>query len=263
MSYVDEGTGDPLLLVHGTPSWSFEWRHAVRTLASRRRCVAPDHLGFGLSDKPEHADYRPADHAARLAGLVRQLDLRRITLVVHDFGGPIGLDLLRTEPERVARVVVVNTWAWPHGDNPKIRRLSNLVRSWVGRFLYRRLNASPRWLVPASFADRRRLTPAIHRHYLAPFPNAASRTAPWVLGGELAGSDPWYGQLWQARAALADRPLDILWGMSDPAFDTAYLGRWTETFAHARLTTFAGVGHFPQEEAPEAVAAAIGRAAGA
>jgi pimeloyl-ACP methyl ester carboxylesterase len=259
LSYVDEGTGAPVLFVHGTPSWSFEWRHAIAALSSRARCIAPDHLGFGLSDKPFTAPYRPEDHARRLVALVRHLDLRDITLVVHDFGGPIGLGLLAEVPDRIARVMVVNTWAWPHGTDPRIRRLSGFVRSWLGRLLYRRFNASPRWLVPASFADRRRLTPAIHRQYLAPFSDAASRTAPWVLGCELAGSDAWYAHVWAQRERIDERPLSIVWGADDPAFGADYLARWTETFPHASVTTLPGVGHFPQEEAPEALSAAIER----
>jgi len=259
MSFVDEGKGPPVLFVHGTPSWSFEWRHAIAALSDRARCIAPDHLGFGLSDKPLDRPCRPEDHTRRLAALVRHLDLRDITLVVHDFGGPIGLGLLCEEPDRIARVMVVNTWAWPHGSDPRVRRLSGLVRSWLGRTLYRRFNASPRWLLPASFADRRRLTPAIHRQYLAPFPDAASRIAPWVLGCELAGSDAFYARVWAARERLAALPLSIVWGLEDPAFGTSYLARWTETFPHAGVTELPRVGHFPQEEAPQAVVSALER----
>ena len=167
--------------------------------------------------------------------------------------------LLFEEPDRIARVMVVNTWAWPHGSDPRVRRLSGLVRSWFGRALYRRFNASPRWLLPASFADRGRLTPAIHRQYLAPFPDAASRIAPWVLGCELAGSDPFYARVWAARERLAALPLSIVWGLEDPAFGTSYLARWTETFPHASVTELPRVGHFPQEEAPQALTSALER----
>src|SRR5258708_1321299 len=93
MRYVDEGRGSPTVLVHGTPSWSFEWRGRVIGLRASHRVLAPDHLGFGLSDKPAGAPYRPEDHARRLLAWFDQLDLRDVTLVVHDFGGPIGLPL--------------------------------------------------------------------------------------------------------------------------------------------------------------------------
>ncbi len=259
--YVDEGRGRPILFVHGTPSWSFEWRYAIKALSDRHRCVAPDHLGFGLSDKPADADYHPEDHARRLRALVHALDLRDVTLVVHDFGGPIGLPLALEEPERVAGVVVMNTWMWPHGDDPKVRRLSRFVASPVGRFLYTRLNASPRWLVPLSFADRTKLGRDVHRHYVAPFATRRERVAPWVLGCELAGSDPYYARLWERRETLRSIPTTIVWGTRDPAFGDPYLTRWRETLPSARVVTLP-VGHFPQEEAPEEVTAAIAEAAG-
>src|SRR6185503_19447874 len=104
-----------------------------------------------------------------LLHLVRTLDLRDVTLVLHDFGGPIGLPILLEEPTRVRAVALLNTWCWPHGDDPKIRRLSRFVASPLGRWLYLGLNASPRWLVPASFAKRERLSREVHAHYVQPF----------------------------------------------------------------------------------------------
>lgn len=257
LHYLDEGRGRPLLFVHGTPSWSFEWRRQILALRGRYRCLAPDHLGFGLSDKPSGAGYRPEDHARRLLDWVRALDLRHLTLIVHDFGGPIGLPILLREPERVRSLVLINTWMWPHADNPRVRRASRLVASPLGRLLYLGLNASPRWLVPASFAQRSRLTKSIHRHYLAPFPTRRERHAPYVLGCELAGSDPFYAELWRARAALQRIPTTVIWGMRDPAFGPAYLARWRAELPDARVVMLDGVGHFPQEEAPEQVTAAL------
>lgn len=256
--YVDEGRGRPLVFVHGTPSWSFEWRHAIAGLRGVARCVALDHLGFGLSDKPADAGYRPADHARRLAAFVEELGLEDVLLVVHDFGVPIGIPLA-LEGGRVTGLVVLDGWMWPHGGRKDIARMSPLVRSWLGRLLYLRLNASPRWLLPYAFADRSRLTAEVHRHYLAPFPTPASRIAPWTLGCELAGSDDYYASLWARREALARLPSSIVWGMRDPAFGLDYLARWKETLPDAEVTELP-VGHFPQEEAPEDVTRAIGRA---
>lgn len=257
MHYLDEGTGSPVLLVHGTPSWSFEWRHVVQSLRGTHRCVAPDHLGFGLSDKRPGTPYRPEDHSARLLRLVDELDLRDVTLVVHDFGGPIGLRVALERRERVRKVVLTNTWMWPHGDQRRIRWMSRLVRSSLGRWMYLSLNASPRWIVPAAFGDRSRLDGGVHRHYLGPFPTPETRHAPWVLGCELAGSDPYYARLWGARQALADLPVSIVWGMKDPAFGAEYLARWRLVLPQASVTELPAAGHFPQEEDPDAVAAAI------
>lgn len=257
LTYVDEGAGRPILFVHGTPSWSFEWRHAIGALRAERRCVALDHLGFGLSDKPETAAYRPADHAARLLAFVRALDLRELTLVLHDFGGPIGLPVLLEEPERVRSLVVVNSWAWAHGDDPRIARLSRFVASPLGRFMYTWLNASPRWLVPASAANKAAFTPAVRRHYTGPFGNRRERLAPWVLGCELAGSDAFYEASWQRRSQLLNLPVHLIWGERDPAFGPDYLARWRAALPHARVTLLHDAGHFPQEEQPEAFCAAL------
>lgn len=253
LSYVDEGQGAPILFVHGTPSWSFEWRHAIAALHGTHRCIAPDHLGFGLSDKPPLAAYKPADHARRLLALVRALDLHDLTLVVHDFGGPIGLPVLLEEPERVRSLVVVNSWAWGHGGDPKVLRLSRLVSSPLGRLLYLWLNASPRWLLPASAGRRGVFTGAVHRHYLAPFSLRHERIAPWVLGCELAGSDAYYTSLETGLLRAAPIPTHIVWGERDPAFRRTQLERWRALLPHATVTRLPEVGHFPQEEDPRAI----------
>jgi haloalkane dehalogenase len=260
LRYIDEGEASPVVLVHGTPSWSFEWRAMVAALRATRRVLAPDHLGFGLSDKPAAAPYRPEDHARRLLAWFDHLDLREVTLVVHDFGGPIGLPLALQRSERIKAVVVLNSWLWPLGGDPRAARISRLVGSAFGSFLYRQLNGSPRWLLPSAFADKRTLRKAVHRQYLAPFASRAERDAPWVLGRELTGSDAFYAQLWAQRAALADKPLTLVWGERDPMFGAAELARWSEAFPHARVVRLANAGHFPQEEAPEEVTRVIAAA---
>ena len=261
LHYIDEGAGPVVLFVHGTPSWSFEWRAQVMELRERFRCIALDHLGFGLSDKPERAAYRPEDHARRLAQLVRALDLRDVTLVVHDFGGPIGVGAALADPSRYARLVVMNTWLWSMAERPSVRKISRFVRSFIGRFLYRVLNFSPRVLLPASFAVRRRLSRAVHRHYLAPFQRRKQRVAPWVLGCELAGSDAYYAALWRQRAAWP-KLAAILWGERDPLLDTSLLAQLEAAFPQVPVTRFADAGHFPQEEDPQAVTAALRGALG-
>jgi len=254
--YLDEGRGRPILIVHGTPSWSFEWRHVVRALSREYRVIVPDHLGFGLSDRPlDPAILRPADHARRLFELVASLDLRDVIVVAHDFGGPIAMPLVLDEPRRITGLVALNTWCWE--SDARTRRLSRFVRSPLGRLLYRGLNASPRWIVPMAFGDRGKLDRATHRQYLAPFGSWAERLAPWVLGVELAGSDAWYEAQWARRRELAGLPVALVWGMKDPAFGPAALARWLQAFPDADVTQLPACGHFPAEEAPDAVGKAI------
>lgn len=260
MHYLDEGPRDdphPIVIVHGTPTWSFEWRHVLRALTGRRRVIAPDHLGFGLSDKPADAAYEPAAHARRLASLIEALALPKVTLVVHDFGGPIGIGAFASHLDRVERVVYLNSWFWPVDDDARAVSVSRFVRGAIGRFLYLWLSFSVRVLLPSALGDRKRLTRAIHRQYFGPFLARAERRAPWVLGCELAGSSAFYATLWARRAELAAIPSAIVWGERDPAFGPAYLARLRETLPEARVRTLPTVGHFPAEEAPGEVVAAI------
>jgi haloalkane dehalogenase len=253
LSYVDVGKGgtETLLFVHGTPSWSFEFRAVIRALSASRRCVALDHLGFGLSDKPEAGAYRPEDHARRLQAFARELDLRNITLVVHDFGGPIGLPLALEQPERVSKIVVLNSFMWPNGGDPAVQKLDRIVRSFAGKLLYRWLNFSPRVLLPAALGDRKALSRATHQQYLEPFARRGARQSLYALACALVGSDAFYEGLWSRRSELASRVSDIVWGLKDPAFTHRHLARWTDAFPSARVTRLAKAGHFVAEEAPD------------
>jgi haloalkane dehalogenase len=257
MSYVDEGSGAPVVLVHGTPTWSFLWRDAIRALSVGHRVVAPDHLGFGLSDKPADADYTPAAHARRLQALIEHLGLEVVTLVVHDFGGPIGLHHALTRPQSVARVVLMNTWLWSNEGDRSVEGASRLFASPLGRLLYLRLNLSPRALLPSAFADRRRLGRDVHAHYLAPFADPSQRLAPWVLARELTASNAWYEELWARRGLLADKPALVLWGMKDRPMPPRHLERWRQALPHAQVVELPEAGHFVTEEAGPAVSESL------
>jgi haloalkane dehalogenase len=256
--YIDEGKGEPILFVHGTPTWSFDWRHLVRGLAPSHRCIAPDHLGFGLSERPRDFPYTPEAHAANLAAFVERLGLDRFTLVVHDYGGPIGLPLALEHPDRVTRLVLINTWMWSFADDRDMVRKGRLAGSAFGRFLYRRLNASLRLITPHAFGDRRKLTPALHRQYLAPFPDAWSRGAVlWPLARALLGASAYYDSLWQRRDRLAGKPALVVWGMRDPAFPPRMLELWRQALPQAEVVPIEEAGHWPHEEDPQAVVTAV------
>ena len=259
LHYVDEGTGDMVLLVHGTPTWSYEWRHVVAGLPDAHRVVSVDHLGFGLSDRPTGAGYAPEDHARRFRAFMAQLAAPdRFTLVVHDFGGPIALDWALDHVDRLARLVVVNSWMWSFDDDPSMRRGATMIRGAVGRWLYRRFNASQRLIMPSAYGDRRRLTPAIHQQYLRLFTDPDSRERVlFALATSLLGSSAFFDALWQRRDRLARVPVDLFWGMRDSAFRPAILERWQRALPHARTTRFESSGHWPHEEEPEAFVRAL------
>lgn len=257
MHYVDEGQGEPILFVHGTPAWSFLYRHLIADLARDHRCVAPDHIGFGISDKPAAWAYSVEAHARNLATLVERLGLRDITLVVHDLGGPIGLSFALARPDLVRRLVIGNTLLWPMQGEFAGPPVARLFGSPLGRYLYLRHNISPRALLPMIYADRSKLTPAIHRQYLAPFPRPADRHGMFAFARLIATGAGELGALWERRAAIADKPALLIWGMQDIAFPPKFLARWRELLPRAAVLELADSGHFVQEEAPAAVIAAI------
>lgn len=260
--YLDEGPSGggrgTLLFVHGTPTWSYEWRHLVRALSAEWRCVAPDHLGFGLSDRPRDFSYAPEDHARNLLAFVRALDLRDLTLVVHDFGGPIGLPVCLEEPNRVARVAIINTWMWSFEGDREMEKKAAVAGGALGRFLYRYANFSLRVLAPYAYGDRRKLTRAIHRQYLDRFPDAWSRGAVlWPLAKALSGSSAFYRGLWDRRDRLRKKPCLIVWGLKDRAFEPRLLERWKEALPEAQVSELPDSGHWPHEEEPEKVIEAL------
>jgi len=259
MHYVDEGSGEPIVFVHGTPTWSFEYRGLIRELRASRRCIAIDHLGFGLSERPAGFGYRPEDHARVFNEAIEKLGLERFTLVVHDFGGPIALPFAEAHPERIARLVVLNSFMWPL-ENPSFVRQAQIAGSALGRLMYRYLNFSLRVLMPSVYGDKRRLTRAVHTQYLAPFEARAAReTVLWALARALLGSHAHYAALWANRARLAAIPTLILWGTRDRAFTPEFLERWQHALPHAHIEQLDDAGHWPHEERPEIVLQALQR----
>jgi haloalkane dehalogenase len=254
VSYVDQGAGEPILFVHGTPTWSFEYRHVIRALSASHRCIAPDHLGFGLSQRPADFDYRPESHAQVLAQFVDRLGLDRFTLVVHDYGGPIGLPLALDRPDRVRRLVVLNSWMWSIAGDPRMARGARMLGGRLGRLLYRRANLSLRSLMPYAYGDRKKLTPAIHGQYLAAFPDADSRgRVLWPLARGLLASSDHFDSLWQRRQRLVEIPALILWGLRDRALGPDLLARWRTALPQARVAELPDAGHWPHEEQPDEV----------
>ncbi|WP_046246789.1 alpha/beta fold hydrolase [Hymenobacter terrenus] len=252
LHYIDEGQGEVLLFVHGTPSWSFDFRHQVKELARTHRCVALDHVGFGLSDKPAHYDYRPQQHARNLAALIQHLALRQLTLIVHDFGAPIGLAYALEHPANVRRLVVLNSWLWDVSADPAFIRARRVLTSPLLPWLYRWFNFSPRVLLPRSFGARP-LAAGLRRQYTAPFGHARERHGPVGFARALAHEQAWFGSLWQRVAVLCNTPVLFLWGMRDVFFGPAYLHKFAAAFRHAIVVELPTCGHFPQEEEAEAV----------
>lgn len=259
LHYLDVGEGVPVLLLHGNPTWSFLYRDVLGPLRGQCRAVVPDYPGFGFSDHPEGYGYTPREHAGWVGALVDHLGLDRFLLVGQDWGGPIGLAVAEERAERVAGMVLANTWCWPPFF--KARLFSLLVGGPLGRSLHRRRNAFVRWILPAGIARRERKTPAVLGAYRAPFPTPESRRGTWVFPREIRGSAGWLAGLEDRLDLLADRPVELVWAMADPMFGhESYLDRWRRHFPAARVDRVERASHYIQEDAPERVAGAVRRA---
>ena len=248
MHYVDEGTGSPVLLIHGTPVWSFLYRNVIRRLSASHRVIALDHIGFGLSDKPKDWTYTLSDHASNVSHLIDELDLTDITLVVHDIGGPIGLSTVLDHPERFRRVVITNTFLWRLTDTRFTRPLK-LLGGRIGKFLYTRLNLSARFMVPRLFG-KRKITKTAHAHYRNALP-AGRRLGPWTIAREMLGAGDWLENQWRRTTQLNDLPVLLVWGEKDPAFRAQELDKWRAKLPDAKVVKLPDVGHFIAEEVPE------------
>lgn len=258
LHYVDEGEGEPILFVHGTPTWSFLYREQIKKLSKTNRCIALDHIGFGLSDKPRAFKGTPKAHSQNLEGLVKHLDLKDITLVVHDFGGPIGLSFAIRNPERIKRIIVMNTWLWETKTNPDVAKVDRVLKSWLGRFMYLNLNFSPKVLLKQGFSDKSKLPKKVHQHYTNVFPAKNSRYGLLNIGLALANSSDWYQQQWEKLDILKDKPLLLLWGMKDQFIKPSFLEKWKSKLPHARTVEYE-CGHFLQEEMANEITGEISR----
>ncbi len=258
--YVDEGAGPPVLMVHGNPTWSFYWRALIQDLAPDHRCVAIDHLGCGLSDKPEPGPYRLADRVTHLVRLVEHLDLRALTLVVHDWGGAIGFGMAARVPDRVARVVVTNTGAFPFDRIPL--RIAACRVPGLGPLAVRGFNGFAAAAI--TMATERGLAPDVRAGLLAPYDSWAHRVAVQAFVDDIPMSSrhpSWPALLESERgvAAMAGRPALIAWGERDWCFTPAFRQEFERRLPGAEVERYADAGHYVMEDAVERIVPRIRR----
>ncbi len=256
MHYIDEGNGEIILFVHGTPTWSFLYRDYIASLSKKYRCIAIDHIGFGLSEKPIDFDGKPESHSKNLTEFIKKNELQNITLVVHDFGGPIGLGSAIENNERIKRVVLFNSWLWETKDNSSAQKVDKILHSRLGEFMYLRMNFSPKVLLKKGVYDKNKLTKNAHQHYIKPFPNKVSRLSLLNIGKSLVGSSNWYQKQWKQLDKLESKPWLILWGTKDEFITTEYLEKWKNRLPNAQVKEF-DCGHFVQEEKTQETIQAI------
>jgi haloalkane dehalogenase len=253
--YVDEGSGPTLLLLHGNPTWSFLYRDLIKGLRDRLRCIAPDYPGFGLSRAAPGYGYMPAEHARVLERFVEQLDLSDVTMMVQDWGGPIGFAVATRQPHRFARFVIGNTWAWPKSD-PGTQLFSRLLGGPIGGYLILQRNFFVEQIIPRG-VKRRKLPKAVMDAYRGPFPSPESRRPVHIFPREILGSRPFLAELERGLPAVADKPALLVWPTKDVAFKDPERRRWEALFPNHRTVLLEGAGHYIQEDAPEEIVAAI------
>lgn len=253
MSYLDEGPREEsaVLMLHGNPTWSFYYRNVVKALSATRRCVVPDHVGMGLSAKPQHYPYDLAARIADVEALIESLAVKRVDLLVHDWGGAIGFGWAAQCPERVNRIVILNTAAF--GLNRIPARIALCKLPIAGPLLVRGCNGFA-WPATWMAMHRRALTPEEKRAYLFPYDSWAHRVAisAFVQDIPMQPGHPSWSTLKEIERRLTGfrhHPVLIQWGGQDFCFDDVFLARWREILPEARVNRIADAGHYVLEDA--------------
>jgi pimeloyl-ACP methyl ester carboxylesterase len=259
MHYVDEGPRDApvILMLHGNPTWSFYWRRLISAFRLSHRVIAPDHIGCGKSDKPgdDTYSYRLAQRVEDIEALVEQLGLRDITLAVHDWGGMIGMGWAHRHPDLVARLVVLNTAAFPMPSTKRLPASLWLARDTkAGALLVRGFNAFARGATRLA-VTRVRLPKEVRDGLCAPYDSWAHRRAVlrFVQDIPLREGDPSFSLVREVGEHLHqfnDRPVLICWGDRDFVFDEHFLRVWKSALPDAEVHQFPDCGHYVLEDAP-------------
>ena len=258
--YLDSGSGDPVVMVHGNPSWAIYYRGLAQALSDSYRVVVPDHIGCGLSSKPgdDQYDYTLKSRVDDLESLLVAIAVRdRVTLVLHDWGGMIGMALAARHPERIRRIVIFNTGAFPLPNGKSLPWRLKACRSPLGALLVRGANA---FAIAASrmCCTRRPMSPELRRLYLEPYDSWANRIAVqrFVEDIPLGPGDRAYGLVTRTAERLdlfQDRPMLICWGEKDFVFDRNFLDEWVRRFPKAEVHRFPDAGHYVLEDAGDLI----------
>jgi haloalkane dehalogenase len=255
--YIDEGSGAPILFLHGNPTWSFLYRDIVLRLRDRFRCVAVDYLGFGLSDRPTSYGYTAQEHADVVGGLVDDLGLEGFVLMGQDWGGPIGLTIATERSERVRGLVLGNTWFWP-ARAANMRIFSRIMSSPPLQWAITRRNFFVERIIP--FGTGRKLTDAEMEHYRAVQPTPQARRGMATFPRQIIAATPLLSRLEDEVPALfKSTPTLLVWGMKDMAFSPPVLRKMEKLFEDREVIELTHAKHYIQEDAPDEIAEAIAR----
>jgi len=254
--YLDEGSGENLLMLHGNPTWSFYYRNLILGLKGSYRCVVPDHMGMGKSDKPQDYPYTLSRHIDNFEKLADHLELDDITLVVHDWGGAIGMGFAVRHPERIRRLVIFNTAAFLSSEIPLGLSLCRIPG--FGAIAIRGFNVFARGAIRWACVKQERMTEEVRAGYLAPYDNFANRVANlrFVQDIPMSPDSPSYSVIQHIEENLKlfrEHPVQIIWGAHDFVFNDHFLKRWQEIFPQAEVHRMEDAGHYVVEDAHERI----------
>ncbi|MCH8025508.1 MAG: alpha/beta fold hydrolase [Chloroflexi bacterium] len=261
LHYVDEGEGEPIVMLHGNPTWGYLYRNFIPALSESNRCVVPDYMGFGKSDKPLEQPYTLARHIENFSALMLDLDLRDVTLVMQDWGGPIGLGFGVEHPERIKRLVILNTWAFRIPEGSPLAPLLELFRQpHVGEAMVQGLNLFVEGFLPAGIYHKERLEQFMPA-YRAPFPDWNSRIGTLAFPRDIPVGDEHpstaaMGHI-QDNLGKLNVPTTIIWALQDPAIPPALIDAWKGVYPHADEHRIETASHFLQEDEPEQIVGLI------
>lgn len=258
--YIEEGSGAPVVMLHGNPSWSFYYRELVKKLSPNYHCLVPDHIGMGYSDKPDDEAY-----SYTLPQRVKDLEAfmeakgihENITLIVHDWGGAIGMSYARRHPEAIKKIIVLNTSAFHLPKSKSFPFMLGITRTWAGTLFVRGFNAfngGSTWIG----VRRKRMPRAVRQGYTAPYDSWKNRIATlrFVQDIPLKKGDPGFDYVTDLQEHLhlfKDTPIMICWGLKDLVFDKHFLNKWIEYMPHAEVHRFEDCGHYVLEDAQEEI----------
>lgn len=258
MHYIDEGKGEPIIMVHGNPTWSFFYRNLIKGLRGRYRCIVPDHIGCGLSEKPQRYQYLLEKHVNNLTNLVNKLKLESFHLIVHDWGGPIGIGMAQKFPEKLKKIVLLNTAAFSSTKIPlRIALCKNPI---LGNVLVRGCNAFVRGAT--RMAVTRPLNSLVKKGFHFPYNNWKNRVgvARFIEDIPLSKEHPSWNMLKQIERGLSflnDKEILICWGAKDFCFNDYYLKEWLRRFPNAELKRYSQAGHYLLEDVGDEVLESI------
>ncbi|MEC7786429.1 MAG: alpha/beta fold hydrolase [Nitrospinota bacterium] len=254
--YLDEGQGETLLMLHGNPTWSFYYRNLILDLKKSYRCVVPDHMGMGKSDKPQNYPYTLSQHIDNLVALVDEISLKDITLVVHDWGGAIGMGFAVRYPEKVKRLILFNTAAFLSKKIPIRLRFCRIPG--FGALAIRGFNAFALAAINMACKNRERMTDEVRAGYLAPYSNYSNRIANlrFVQDIPMRPDEPSYSLVKEIEENLgqfASLPIMIIWGAKDFVFNRHFLKKWQTVYPNAEVHCVSDAGHYVVEDAYERI----------